>query len=213
MYKIIYADPPWAYRNKTIEGNASQHYHCMDTMEIASVNVKSLADNNSALFLWATMPCLPDALDVMRIWGFQYKTVAFTWVKTNKDNTPFFGTGFYTRANPELCLLGTRGSMASEVKSHHVEQLLVAHRGIHSAKPKIVYKHIEQLFGDVPRIELFARNTVEGWDRLDGDIRQLGTIRIVSHHVKCDACGFEYDITVQESEPWLCPECGVAENG
>ena len=100
----------------------------------------------------------------MKAWGFKYKTVAFTWVKTNKKSPSWFvGLGYYTRANPEICILGIRGKAPAK-KSCSVRQLVVNPIGDHSTKPPCVRERIVELFGDVPRIELFARQKVEGWD-------------------------------------------------
>ena len=109
-YEIIYADPPWAYAwGKGKNGGhfaPEKHYGTMPTDEICALDIKRLADKNCALFMWATMPCLPDAIKVMKAWGFKYKTCAFTWIKTKKDGSPLAGMGSYTKSNAELCLLG-----------------------------------------------------------------------------------------------------------
>ena len=165
-YQIVYADPPWGYLwGKGKDGGnfaPEKHYQTMTTDEICSLDVKRLRDKNCALFLWATMPTLPDAIRVMSAWGFKYKTCAFTWVKIRKDGKPLHGMGSYTRANAELCLLGMRGHIKSVDKT--VPQILMHPRMGHSVKPPVIRDRIVQLFGDLPRIELFARNKVDGWD-------------------------------------------------
>lgn len=113
-YKIIYADPPWTYgggkNKKTFQGLAKCHYDTMKTRDICKMPVSSIAAKDSILFLWATPPQLVDALEVMRAWGFKYKTFGFTWIKLNRRNKqPFFGLGYYTRSNAEVCLIGVRG--------------------------------------------------------------------------------------------------------
>jgi N6-adenosine-specific RNA methylase IME4 len=114
------------------------------------------------LFLWATDPSLPQALEVMAAWGFVYKTVAFTWAKTTKDGTGFpIGCGYWTRANPEQCLLATRGR--PQRLSRAVPQLVLAPRREHSRKPDQVYERIEALVPG-PYLELFAREQRPGWD-------------------------------------------------
>ena len=121
----------------------------------------------AALFLWATFPNIGEALKVMEAWGFTYKTAAFVWVKKNpKSGTNFWGMGQYTRANAEVCLLGiTPGFKAGErVKSHRVHQIIEAPFEGHSRKPPEVRERIVELLGDVPRLELFARDRAEGWD-------------------------------------------------
>lgn len=126
-----------------------------------------------ALFIWATFPQIADALRVMETWGFTYKTAAFVWVKKNrKSDTPFWGMGAYTRANAEICLLGvTPDFRASEqIKSHAVHQIIEAPVMEHSVKPDETRRRIVELLGDVPRIELFARQRVPGWDAWGDEI-------------------------------------------
>jgi N6-adenosine-specific RNA methylase IME4 len=171
-YQIIYADPPWAYlwgKGKT-GGNFApeKHYQTMEIDEICALDVKRLRDKNCALFLWTTMPCLPNAFQVMDAWGFKYKTCAFTWIKTRKDGEPLRGMGSYTKSNAELCLLGMRGHIKSVDKT--VPQILMHPRLGHSVKPPLVRDRIVQLFGDISRIELFARQTVAGWDCFGNEI-------------------------------------------
>jgi site-specific DNA-methyltransferase (adenine-specific) len=166
MYSIIYADPPWdnlGY-NKGLSGKwcPARHYFVMTNEQIAALPVSQICNTNAACFLWVTYPSLPAGLSVLGAWGFRYATVAFTWVKTNpKSGTWFFGCGNYTRANPELCLLGVRGTMKRISAS--VQNLVVAPRGRHSAKPPEVRNRIVELFGDQPRVELFARTPSPGW--------------------------------------------------
>ena len=165
-YEIIYADPPWAYLwGKGKEGghfSPEKHYKTMPTADICNLNIKRLANKNCVLFLWATMPCLPDAIQVIKSWGFKYKTCAFTWVKTKRDGTPLAGMGSYTKSNTEICLLGMRGHIKSIDKT--VRQIVMHPRLGHSVKPPVIRDKIVQLFGDIPRIELFARQKVSGWD-------------------------------------------------
>ncbi len=165
-YSVIYADPPWAYLwGKGKDGGhfaPEKHYSTMSTDEICALDIKRIAAKNCALLMWATMPCLPDAIKVMQAWGFHYKTCAFTWIKTKKDGSPLAGMGSYTKANAELCLLGMRGHLKSADKT--VRQVVMHPRMGHSVKPPFVRESIVKLFGDVPRIELFARQYAEGWD-------------------------------------------------
>ena len=112
-YEVIYADPPWRYvvwSNKGKGRSAESHYPTMSLAEICALPVKEFAAPDSALFLWATFPNLLDAFQVMKAWGFHYKTVAFVWVKRNKKSPGWFwGLGYWTRANAEICLLATKG--------------------------------------------------------------------------------------------------------
>ncbi len=160
-YQIIYADPPWSYKDKGCNGACEKHYSTMKLEDICKMEIP--ADKDCVLFLWATYPMLKEAFAVIDAWGFTYKTIAFQWVKTytHKWNF-FFGLGRWTRGNTEPCLLATRG------KPHRVRndisQIIHEPVGKHSRKPDIVRKRIVQLMGDLPRIEYFARIKSEGWD-------------------------------------------------
>ena len=165
-YNIIYADPPWSYNDK-MRGHSFSLEHEYKTMPlewIKSLNVAKLAEKDCILFLWAVSPQLPDALEVMKAWGFTYKTVGFCWSKITKNKKPVSNLGKWTMGNVELCLLGVRGKPNKFRVDKSVKQLVVAERTIHSKKPDEVRKRIVQAFGDLPRIELFARQEVEGWD-------------------------------------------------
>ncbi len=166
-YSLIYADPPWPFGVWNVNKcrrHVSYHYSVMTLPQIAALPVADLAARDAALLLWVTMPNLPDCIDVMRAWGFQFKTCAFSWVKINKANgKPRLGLGFYTRANNELCLLGIRGKPLKR-QSRSVEQMVIEPMREHSRKPDCVRDRIVELFGDIPRVELFARQRVAGWD-------------------------------------------------
>lgn len=165
-YNIIYADPPWHYNTwRDGMGTAEKHYKTMKVEEIVNMKdtIKNISEKDCVLFLWVTFPCLLDGLKVMKEWGFKYKTCGFNWVKRNKvSDTWFFGLGHWTRANSELCLIGTKGTIKR--KSNKVSQIIDTHIEEHSKKPAIVREKIVELVGDMPRIELFARQTVDGWD-------------------------------------------------
>ena len=171
-YQIIYADPPWKYfagGNK----NATGHYHCMDMDKIKELPVKDLADKDCILFLWITFPILKECFEVIESWGFEYKTVGFTWVKKNKKSDGwFFGLGNWTRANAELCLIATKGS--PKRKSASISQIIDTPLEEHSKKPDCVREKIVELVGDLPRIELFARQKVKGWDVWGNEVQKEG---------------------------------------
>ena len=164
-YDIIYADPPWLYRD-TLGGKAmmgATPYPCMTQDEIKNLPIHNLAAKDSVLFLWATMPMLQEALDTIKAWGFKYKTCAFCWVKQNPKNGGIFaGLGHWVQGNAELCLLATKGHPHRVSKS--VKQIVLAPRGRHSEKPAEVRERIVSLLGEQNRIELFARQYAEGWD-------------------------------------------------
>lgn len=177
-YQVIYADPPWQYRDKASSGRrgVAYKYRTMSIEEIQSLPVYRIADDNCALFLWVTAPLMDVGIETLKRWGFAYKTVAFTWIKTTKRDKLHWGMGNWTRANPEYVLLGIRGRMKRV--SAGVHSVVMAPIGRHSEKPAEVRERIVQLFGDVPRVELFARERVDGWeaigDEIDGrDIRDV----------------------------------------
>lgn len=171
-YKIIYADPPWQYRVYSKKGksrSAENHYHTMNIDDIRSLPVGEIADDDCVLFLWITFPCLKEGISVMESWGFTYKTCGFNWVKRNKKkDTYFMGLGFWTRSNSEVCLIGIKGHPKRVSKA--VPQVCDARVMEHSRKPSEIRDRIVELCGDVPRIELFARETVKGWDCLGDEI-------------------------------------------
>lgn len=134
----------------------------MTVAEICELPIANLAADNCALILWVTFPRLKEGIRVLEAWGFRYVTVAFNWFKTNKSGTPFFGIGYYTKSNSEIALLGIKGKM--KPVSNYVSQVVISPREEHSKKPDSVRDKIVELFGDVPRIELFARQETVGWD-------------------------------------------------
>lgn len=169
-YRVVYADPPWSYRDRNKRhGGAVVHYQTMDVNQIAALPIAGIVAPDAMLFMWATFPTLPDALKVIDAWGFRYVTAAFTWLKTYKEGGKLVvGVGHYTRANSEVCLLGVRGRPA--VVSHSVQSAIITPRGRHSEKPAEVRDRIVELCGDVPRIELFARQVAPGWDAWGNEI-------------------------------------------
>ena len=160
---MIYADPPWRYQNWKGQGVAERHYPTMTLEDIKALPVTGLAGKDCVLFLWATCPMLPEALDVIRAWGFTFKTVAFTWIKlAPKADSIYWGLGYWTRSNAEICLLATRGQPRRQAKNVH--QVIISHVEEHSKKPDEARRRIVALMGNVPRVELFARYPAPGWD-------------------------------------------------
>lgn len=200
-FNILYVDPAWTYDDKALAGNrgASCKYELMTEDDIARLPVRSIAADDCVLFLWATFPKMREALDVIEAWGFTYKTCAFTWVKPSGPFARlleyldsggwtdvrlfellravktrwFIGMGRWSRSNAEVCLLATRGK--PQRLDAGVNQIICAPRLLHSAKPPETRDRIVRLCGDVPRVELFARERVPGWVCLgyDADGRDL----------------------------------------
>lgn len=170
-YNIILADPPWQFnfhKRAGLSQNAiSRLYPTLDAESIINLRVNEIAADDALLFLWVMNSELPLALRCIESWGFRYVTVAFTWVKTTK-NTYHFGGGNWTRSNPELCLLAKRGKIARASAS--VRNLVISPLQEHSRKPACVRDSIVELCGDLPRIELFARERADGWDALGNEI-------------------------------------------
>ncbi len=161
-YNIIYADAPWKYYESGYK-NQEQHYNTLTVEELKQMPLDDLAADNCILFLWVTFPILDQVFDLIKWWGFSYSTVGFVWVKSLADKTGFFfGLGNWTRANAELCLIATKGSI--ERQNAAISQIIYEPIGEHSQKPAIAREKIVQLVGDLPRIELFARQKTEGWD-------------------------------------------------
>jgi len=166
-YQVIYADPPWHYKNyvdKSASRWVGNKYPVMTVDDICNLPVQDLAADTCALFMWVTFPMLEIGFDIIKAWGFTYKTIAFSWVKTNKkSNSLFWGMGYYTRSNTEICILATKGNSLPRI-SHSVHSVIMSPIEIHSKKPDCARDRVVELFGNIPRIELFARQKTEGWD-------------------------------------------------
>jgi len=184
-YQIIYADPPWKYSFPGTRKNKADDYKTMNNAEIKNFDLGSIADEDSILFIWGIWTALSDTLEVIKSWGFEYKTVGFVWVKTNKNLDvnqykflpddrfdDFFGMGYYTRSNSEYCLIATKGNI--KPIRNDIRQIVYHPIRSHSQKPNEVRERIVKLMGNLPRIELFAREKHPGWDawgnEVDSDI-------------------------------------------
>jgi N6-adenosine-specific RNA methylase IME4 len=167
-YQVIYADPPWP--NTRNDGNraACRKFPLMSIKEIYSLPISQLIDENVILFLWYPTIFPQEALDVCVAWGFKFKTMGFVWIKISKAGNPLFGLGNYTRSNAELCLIGVKGK--PKVISHSVGQVIMEPRKRFAEKPSIVRNKIVDLVGDLPRLELFARQKTEGWDTWGNEV-------------------------------------------
>jgi N6-adenosine-specific RNA methylase IME4 len=162
-FQVIHADPPWQFTTYSAKGDgrgATQHYDVMDLDGIKRIDVASVARKDSVLLLWVTDTHLEQAFDVIHAWGFTYKTIGFYWVKLNQDGTPFTGMGMWTRANPETCLLATRGK--PHRMSASVPRLIMSKRREHSRKPDEVYERSMELVRG-PYLDLFGRQKRAGW--------------------------------------------------
>ncbi len=163
---LIIADPPWSYDNPSQENGTKRHYDTMSDSAIEQLPVGGLAGEDSALLLWATLPKLRAALQVMEAWGFKYTTVFMVWIKVQRYMArPRVGLGTYTKSNAELVLLGTRGShnIKARAKGFNRINVLLSQPAEHSRKPAVVRRIAVELFGDLPRFELFCRASDSDW--------------------------------------------------
>jgi len=165
-YNIIYADPPWRYWEGG-KKNQSRHYSTMKLEDIKKLQIP--AKNDCVLFLWFTDPMLIHIFDVVKEWGFEYTGKLITWIKINKKKDSFFfGLGNRTRANPEVCLIATKGN--PKINWDKFQGTLFTRIREHSRKPDEMRDMIVSLCGDLPRIELFAREKVEDWDAWGNEV-------------------------------------------
>jgi len=170
-YEIVYADPAWNYNKKIGEGMAHEQYITSSLETMKQIPINNISAENAILAMWVTMPMLEEGLELMKSWGFKYKTCLFNWIKLNKNGKPFFGIGNYTKSNSELCLLGVKGK-GLMVLDNTISQIIMKEKTIHSKKPEEVRDLIVQLFGDRKRIELFAREKVKGWDNHGNEVKK-----------------------------------------
>lgn len=173
-YSIIYADPPWEFNNKNTGGSmksgAIAKYSTMTVDEICELPIKAIADDNCILFMWWVGSQPKEALRVVEAWGFIIKTMTgFTWVKLTAKVKRWFGMGFYTRQGTENCIIAIKGH--PKIKKHNVRNLIIAKAPEHSRKPACVRGRIKRLMGDIPRVELFARTSVSGWDVWGNEVK------------------------------------------
>ena len=169
-YDIIYCDPPWPhYGDPNKNAAAGKHYALMAMEELEALPVRSLFRKEGALFMWATCPRLDLAIDLIRAWDMHYRGVAFVWVKTTKNGVPIGAQGIPPTAvkpTTELCLVATtcKTGRPFPLLDASVPQTVFAPRTRHSEKPAVVRDRIVKLYGDRPRLEMFARTAPPGWD-------------------------------------------------
>ena len=159
-YNIIYADPPWQYKRNGGK-SAESIYNVMDLDDIKNMPIQDITEDQAHLYLWVTNPMIKEGLEVCESWGFEYKTM-LTWVKTYKDGTPVMGMGYYFRGCTEHIIFGVKNKKLCNNKS--TKNIVFSNQRKHSQKPNEVRDLIVNSSGDLPRIELFAREQTEGWD-------------------------------------------------
>ena len=170
-YNIIYADPPYSFTghkyqdsNRGFGNKVEDRYKTMSIKSICNIPVKKITNDNALLFMWVVDSHLDKSFDIINSWGFKFATVGFVWVKQTKNKKFYYNLGKDTMKSSELCLICLKGKLKNIKKLNNVKSLLLADRTIHSKKPNEIRDRIIDLCGDLPRIELFARQKVEGWD-------------------------------------------------
>lgn len=183
-YNIVYADPPWMFSSREYKSDGfsplSDRYEVHGKDWIKSLPVSKITAEDAALFMWSTDSHLKEAIEVIESWGFKYITVAFVWNKLTVTGKDAITVGAWTIKNSELCLFGTKGKMLKYKKDNTVRQRVDALRTKHSRKPDEVRNRIVQLFGDLPRIELFARERFDGWDFVGNAIDGRDIVDVLS---------------------------------
>ncbi len=167
VFQVIYCDPAWQYSNSGLNGAAANHYMTMPTTEMALIDVKSISDTNAVCFMWATNPLLKDAIWLMEQWGFEYKT-NLVWVK-NKSN--YGKLGFYVYGQHELLLIGVKGSMLP-IGAKPIS-IIYGDNSKHSKKPESTYELIESMYPGLKYVELFSRNSRNGWTMWGNQTNEL----------------------------------------
>ena len=171
-YNIIYADPPWQYKENW--GNGQVGYNEMTTQNIKDLPVKDISAKQSHLYLWVTNPFIKEGLEICNAWGFNYKTL-ITWVKTYRNGEPEMGMGYYFRGCTEHIIFGVKGKMKCKNKTtKNMFQAINSKR--HSEKPHEVRDMIVNSSGDLPRLEMFARHKVKGWDAWGNEVEEVNTV-------------------------------------
>lgn len=194
LFELGYLDPPWRFKNWSIgeyakygekwaRRNGRSPYPVMSTPDICKMPVGDLMAKNSLLLLWATSPKMEDAFAVIKAYGFEFVNVLFTWVKLNPSGVGWhFGLGYHTHQNAEFILLGKRGKGLSRA-ARDISSLIIYPRGKHSAKPPTARERIERLYGDVPRIEIFARQPLANWETWGNECPQSPYASILDDYI------------------------------
>lgn len=170
-YNIIYADPPWKYGSKKYQDNnrdfdklEKNHYDTMTIDELKLLPIKNITAKDCICFMWVTDSHLKEGIEALESWGFKYKTIGFNWIKKTDKGNNYVNFAPWTLKSWEICLIGTKGTMGKYKQTNNIRGLLEEVRSNHSKKPEEARRRIEELFGDIPRIELFARQQTSGWD-------------------------------------------------
>ncbi len=211
-YQIIYADPPWSFSSKELQRyngkrftSMDKHYPTQHKDWIKNLPIRRITADDCALFLWTTDAHLKEAIEITEAWGFKYVTIAFVWEKKTKNNKTAVNLGAWTLKSYEMCLFGTKGTMLKYKKANNIYQKVEAERTKHSKKPSEVRKNIELLFGELPRIELFARQKTEGWDVWGNEVES--DINLTSRQSRAVYCRRPESFCISYEAMMSCGEC------
>ena len=193
-YQIVYADPPWkmgyvkgGLTAGSVKGGEAMPYQTMSDEEIMKMQVGNIVADDAFLFMWVTDNRIPKVESIMNAWGFKYNSLAFIWNKVSKYKEGVVRTTLtpYTRRSCEYCFMGTRGKTKDMVKDHYVLQHVpwASETRKHSVKPDEVRKRIVRLCGDIPRIELFARDKHDGWDVWGDEVQESVNLDILQKNI------------------------------
>ena len=178
-FEVLYCDPPWDYDGRTFlngqaheTGSASDHYPTMKPDELMEMNVQHITSKNAIMYMWTTGPQLDISINVLKAWGFRYKTIAFVW------NKAITNPGAYTMSSCEICIVGTKGSIPKPRGTRNELQYLCQQRTKHSSKPKRFIERITRMHPEQNRIELFSRRAHKEWYCWGHDARGIGTVVI-----------------------------------
>lgn len=170
-YNIIYADPPWQFGSKAYQDKNRKmlkleetQYNTMTIDELKQLPIKKISDENCVCIMWCVDSFLKEGIELLESWGFKYKTIAFNWIKHYESGEVCVNFAPYTLKSWEICILGLKGSIGKIKEVNNVQGLLNEVRTKHSKKPDEARKRIDIIFGNKPRIELFARQYADGWD-------------------------------------------------
>lgn len=174
-YQVIYADPPWSFNSKKTGGSmksgALAQYDTMSIENLKALPVSEITTDDAILVMWYVSSQPQEALDLVKAWGFTVKNMnGFVWNKHTVKGNPFFGMGYYTRAGSESAIIAIKGKASNLIVDHGVRAVRPSPVGRHSAKPIEFRDDIVKMCGDVPRLEMFARETAQGWDCFGNDI-------------------------------------------
>jgi N6-adenosine-specific RNA methylase IME4 len=178
-FDVIYCDPPWDYNERTFlngkandTGAASDHYPTMKPDELKAMKIKHLTEDNCICYMWTTGPQLDISIDVLKAWGFKYKTIAFVWEKIITN------PGYYTMSSVEICIVGTKGAIPKPRGARNERQFLQERRQRHSAKPKKFIERISRMHPKQNKIELFSRRAHKEWYAWGHDATGKGAVVI-----------------------------------